>query len=393
MRIMGAAEDPANPIRKLVGTDQLLGLDHFSFAMDPFGLYCVQPWTLLRQQTGNDAHALPAVFDLSVVRSDPAAHLFTRVPTGVIPDHKQRLLAHRGELLATVLKKLGGDGTHRPAVHEPHPRPLPDLPVGFFSTHQHPVSGQSLRVGVAFDRFFLDETHRLPTIGPGMQTWSLKATPPCLILEAQSPLRARKGEPDQPISSPFFLSYSGSGELIHLLALSQRTPNLLSVERIVSPETRSSVMPSSKLTSAACSSVQRVLGLPNSLGEWRKSSLRASTPCSSKAAGVRLGLEEPALRASRLRSLKAWMALRTVWEAQPKERAICGGVSPLEEAKSIWARRRTKASEERNRAFKAWRSSFESVRTKMGGFMSTTISHYTQPMRPGLSIAGRIPGG
>src|SRR3712207_4505682 len=60
------------------------------------------------------------------------------------------------------------------------------------------------------------------------------------ILEAHSPLRrARKGEPDQPISSPFFLSYSGSGELIHLLALSQRTPNLLSVERIVSPETRS----------------------------------------------------------------------------------------------------------------------------------------------------------
>src|SRR3712207_2680561 len=99
------------------------------------------------------------------------------------------------------------------------------------------------------------------------------------ILEAHSPLRrARKGEPDQPISSPFFLSYSGSGELIHLLALSQRTPNLLSVERIVSPETRSSVMPSSKLTSAACSSVQRVVGLPNSLGEWRKSSLRASTP-------------------------------------------------------------------------------------------------------------------
>src|SRR5215216_1816221 len=243
MRIMGAAEDPANPIRKLVGTDQLLGLDHFSFAMDPFGLYCVQPWTLLRQQTGNDAHALPAAFDLSVVRSDPAAHLFTRVPTGVIPDHKQRLLAHRGELLATVLKKLGGDGTHRPAVHEPHPRPLPDLPVGFFSTHQHPVSGQSLRVGVAFDRFFLDETHRLPTIGPGMQTtWSLKATPPCLILEAQSPLRAAEGEPDQPISSPFFLSYSGSGELIHLLVLSQRTPNLLSVERIVSPETRSLVV-------------------------------------------------------------------------------------------------------------------------------------------------------
>src|SRR5215212_9624672 len=382
MRIMGAGKDPANPIRKLVGTDQLLGLDHFSFAMDPFGLYCVQPRTLFGQQTANDAHALPAVFDLSVVRSDPAVHLFTpRVPTGVIPDHKQRLLAHRGELLAAVLKKLGSDGDHGPPLHEPQPHLFPNLPVGFFSTHQHPISGQSLRVGVAFDRFFLDETHRLPTIGPGMQTtWSLKATPPCLILEAQSPLRAAEGEPDQPISSPFFFSYSGSGELIHLLVLSQRTPNLLSVERIVSPETRSLVMPSSKLTSAACSSVQRVLGLPNSLGEWRKSSLRASTPCSSKAARVRLGLEEPALRASRPRSLKAWMALRTVWEAQPKERAICGGVSPRALASRIWQRRRMKASEERNPACKALRSSFESVRTKIGSFMRTTISHHTQPI-------------
>src|SRR5215213_2537302 len=102
MRIMGAAKDPANPIRKLVGTDQHLGLDHFSFAMDPFGLYCVQPRTLFGQQTANDAHALPAVFDLSVVRSDPAVHLFTpRVPTGVIPDHKQRLL------LATRVRRRG----------------------------------------------------------------------------------------------------------------------------------------------------------------------------------------------------------------------------------------------------------------------------------------------
>src|SRR3712207_26643 len=290
MRLVGTAESLADPLGELISAEQPLGLYDLPLAVDPFGLDWVEPRALLGKQTGHYPHPSTALFDSSVMLPNPASNLFGGVPTGVVPDHEQRLLAHRGEPLAAVLKKLGGDGTHRPAVHEPQPRPLPDLPIGFFGTHQHPVSGQSFRGGVAFDRYFLNETHRLLCIGPGMQTWSLKATPPCLILEAQSPLPARKGEPDQPISSPFFLSYSGSGELIHLLALSQRTPNLLSVERIVSPETRSSVMPSSKLTSAACSSVQRVVGLPkNSLGGWRKSSLRASTPCSSKAARVRLG--------------------------------------------------------------------------------------------------------
>ena len=73
----------------------------------------VEPQTLFGQQTGNDACPLPAVFDLSVVRSDPAAHLFRGVPGSVIPDHKQSLLVLRNELLAAVLKKLSGDDAHR----------------------------------------------------------------------------------------------------------------------------------------------------------------------------------------------------------------------------------------------------------------------------------------
>src|SRR3712207_6476892 len=73
-----------------------------------------------------------------------------------------------------------------------------------------------------------------------------------------------------------------------------------------------------------------VLSMPNSLGEWSKSSLRASISCLPTAARVRLGHEEPRVRASRPRSLNAWMTLRTVWEVQPKERAICGGCSLLE---------------------------------------------------------------
>jgi hypothetical protein len=123
-----------------------------------------------------------------------------------------------------------------------------------------------------------------------------------------------------------------------------------SVARIVSPETRSSVSPSSKATSAAISKVHRLELRPNSLGERWSICLRASAPFSSKAAWTCLGREEPGTRASRPRSLKARMALRTVWEAHPRFSAIFGGDSPRALAKRIWQRRITKASLERSPA-------------------------------------------
>jgi hypothetical protein len=77
------------------------------------------------------------------------------------------------------------------------------------------------------------------------------------------------------------------------------------VARIVSPETRLWTSPSSKLTRAAISRVQRLVSLPNSLGEWWSISLRASALFSStKAARVRFGREEPGCRAPSPRSLK-----------------------------------------------------------------------------------------
>ncbi len=76
--------------------------------------------------------------------------------------------------------------------------------------------------------------------------------------------------------------------------------------RMVSPETRLSVSPSSKAASAAISKVQRLVPYPNSLGERWSISLKVSALCSSKAARVRFGREEPALRAPRPLSSKSW---------------------------------------------------------------------------------------
>src|SRR5215211_200283 len=57
----------------------------------------------------------------------------------------------------------------------------------------------------------------------------------------------------------FFLSYKGSGEVIHRLARIHLTSRRRDkVARMVSPETRLSVSPSSKAASAAISKVQRL---------------------------------------------------------------------------------------------------------------------------------------
>ena len=169
--------------------------------------------------------------------------------------------------------------------------------------------------------------------------------------------------------------------MIHRLARCHLTPRRRArVLRIVSPETRLCVSPFSKLACAAISKVQRLVSYPNSLGERWSISLRASALSSSKASRVLLGREDLATRASRPLSLKSWMASRTVCCPQPRFSAICGTCSPLELAETIWERRKVKASLERSPASSRLRSSFESGRTKIGGFMATTATHNPKPI-------------
>src|SRR3712207_2960367 len=135
MRLVGTAENVADPLCEFLSTKQPLGLYDLSLTVDPFGLDRIEPGALLGKQAGHYAHSPAALFDPSVMLGDPASNLFGGVPTGVVPDQKQSLLAHREELLPTPLKELDGDGTYRPAVHEPHPRPLSDLSVGSCGAH------------------------------------------------------------------------------------------------------------------------------------------------------------------------------------------------------------------------------------------------------------------
>src|SRR5215216_808385 len=375
MLVMRTSEDPADPICEFISTEQPLGLCDLAFAMNPLGLYRIEPRALGRQQARHYPHPTFAttVFELAVVSGDPASHLSAFVPGGIVPDHKQGLLAPLPKPVAAPTEELRAYGAHRPTIHEPKPS-LCEL------GQIQPVAGEGLRLRIILSRFLVEEAYRLSGIRPGMHRRPLEAGKPALILETQSPLGMALGQPDQPISIPFFRAYCGSGLSIQRLALCQRTPSLESVARMVSPLTLLSVMPCSKLTSAAIESVHKESSLPNILGSWWSISRRVSTPLWSKAAWTSLGREEPAWRASRPRSLKEWMALRTVWEPHPRFSAIRGGCSLRALAKRIWQRLRTKASEERNPASSSWRSFFESVRTKIGGFMSTTVTHHSQPV-------------
>jgi hypothetical protein len=76
--------------------------------------------------------------------------------------------------------------------------------------------------------------------------------------------------PHRSVAPPFFVAYSGSGEVIQRLARSQRTPKRAKKS---SPDGLARdplflVRPSSKLTKAAISKVRRLLCSPNLRGFW-----------------------------------------------------------------------------------------------------------------------------
>src|SRR5918994_6252512 len=245
MLLVSTVKYSADPLGKLVGTKQPLGLRNLAFAVNPLGLYRIEPWALGRQQAGHYPRSgfASAVFDLAVVGGDPVTHLSARMPACVVPDKKQGLLAPLVELLTAPREKLCSYRAHGAAIYEPQP--------GLLEFGQiHPVAGQSLRLRVVLSRLLLQKTHWLCGIRPRVQARSLEAREPGLVLETYSPLWMALGEPDQPVSSPFFRVYSGSGLSIQRLARSQRTPSRESVARMVSPLTSSFVSPSSKLTSA-----------------------------------------------------------------------------------------------------------------------------------------------
>src|SRR5215203_5412029 len=236
MLFVSTAEDPANPLGKLVSTEQHLRLNYLPLAMNPLRLYCIEPRALGGQQARHYPEPMAAGFDTAVVGDDPASDLMAFMPGSVVPDKKQSLLTPLLEPVAAPPKKLRGYGAHGSTIHEPQP--------SLFEPRQiQSVAGESLRLGIVLSRLFFEETRRISGISPGMHTRPLEAGEPGLVLETQSPLGAGLGQTDQPISIPFFLAYSGSGLSIQCLARCQPLPRRAKVARMVSALTLFSVIP------------------------------------------------------------------------------------------------------------------------------------------------------
>src|SRR5215210_5725847 len=278
MLVMRTTENLTDPVGELVSTKQTVGLDHFSLAVDPLGLYGVEPRALLGQQAAYDPDPTPALFDLAVMLAEPVPDLAAYVPASVVPDEEQDLLTNCFKLLTTPSEEPSCYAAHRAIIQEPYPRLIK-------FRHIEPVTRDGFGIGVVFGDRPLEEAHRLSFFGPATQGGQGQPTPPALVLETHCPPRVGLGHAHQSVATPFFLSYRGSGEVIHRLARRQRIPRRrASVARMVSPQTRFSIKPCSKLTSAAIASVQRLLSLPNSLGERWSISLTASALLSSSKA-------------------------------------------------------------------------------------------------------------
>src|SRR5215211_193561 len=213
MLIVRTSEGRADPICQLVVAQQTVRFDHPTLAVNPLGLYGVEPWALFGQQAADDPHpSCSAVFDLPVIRGDPLSNLFGDVPGDVVPDQHPYLLARRLELLAAPRKEASGYRAHGTTVHETHPHLLE---LG----HIKPVAGDGLRsfAGVVLGDRLFDEAHRRSArIAPAVEGGPRQAAEPGLVQETYRPLGMSRRQANQSVASEaslFFLRTRGRGWL------------------------------------------------------------------------------------------------------------------------------------------------------------------------------------
>src|SRR5215203_4102195 len=213
MLVMRRTENPAYPIRKLVGSKQPVWLDDLALAVYPLRLYGVQPRTPLRKKATHDPHPsfAAALLDPAVVSSEPAPDLPGDMPARVVPDEEQNLLADLFELLQAPLNELGRYGTDGPSVNEAQPR-IADL------RKVESVAGDGFRLGVVFGHRALNQVKGLALCGEAAQGGQSHPAPPALVQETHRPgVGICCGHAHQSVAAAFFLSYKGSGEVIHRL--------------------------------------------------------------------------------------------------------------------------------------------------------------------------------
>src|SRR5579863_2125743 len=341
MSFIGTAKVSTNAFRQLLCRQQPIGFDDSSLAMHPFGFDRIKPGALRWEPKGQDTDSLASAFDLVIMLSDPGLHDLADMPGSVVPDQQPGPFALRRQPITAPVEKLGGHVADGASGDKAQPHLVTYWLVWGPGLPQHSITGQGLWVGSAFFAGLLHQTHRMGLVLPGVHARARKATPPHLVEEANGPVLLDTGPSNQAVACVFFSRYCGSGLVIQCLARFQLVLSRLRARRTLSSDTGTAMMPCSKLTWAASSSVQVLRCLPNSLGRRCSRSFSCWSPSSEKLGCKRWGREEPACSTASPAVLKPWITLRTVWSSQPSCLAIAMARSPRALASKIWQRRRT----------------------------------------------------
>jgi hypothetical protein len=231
--------------------------------MDPLRLDGVEPGGFGRQPTGYDPHALPGPLDGVVMGLHPGPDRLADGPRGIIPDHHQGSHPLGSHTVTTPGQKGWGDGTDRASLPKPQQS---RLALVRRVPYQQPLTGHSLRVGVALGARQGVQLGDRVRCRPAMRSGRRQSAPPDFIGPAQGPAGELLDAPDQAIVPVFFRTSAGSGLVSQCLARCQRTPSCVRAGRMVSPLTWREVNPWAKLTSAASARGQRLVGLPKVRG-------------------------------------------------------------------------------------------------------------------------------
>src|SRR5215204_3185601 len=199
MLVVRTSECRADSLGQLVGSKQPLRLYNLALAVDPLGLYRIEPRALFWQQAAYDPHSsfAAAPFNLSVVRGDPLSNLFGDVPACVVPDQHPYPLACCFELLGAPRKETSSYPAHRVTIDKAHQQLLK---LG----HIKPVAGDGFGIRVVFGDRLLEEAQRFSLLAPAMQRGQSRPTPPALITETHCPGVGMLGRhPHQSLAPPF----------------------------------------------------------------------------------------------------------------------------------------------------------------------------------------------
>src|SRR5215210_2019114 len=113
MLVMRTLKSSTGSFGQLVGHKQTIGLYDPPFAVNPLGLYRVEPRTLFGQQAAYDPHPFSTPFDAAVVRIDPLSNFVAYVPGSVVPDQHPNLLTDRFKLRRAPRKEAPRYSAHR----------------------------------------------------------------------------------------------------------------------------------------------------------------------------------------------------------------------------------------------------------------------------------------